>query len=72
MWYPNPSHWSDDEGNDVTLMSTSQLTLTIVEKLQSEIKNPNAKNVEILVFVSFCSDQVSHFESVIKELPKKF
>lgn len=72
MGHPNPSHCSDDAGNDVTLVITSQLTLTIVKKIQSAIKNPNAKIVEILVFVCLCSDQMNHFEAVIKELTKKF
>lgn len=63
--YPTVS--SDEEGNDITSVTTSQQTMTILEQILTEIKNLSEKNTELLVSVYFCSDKISHFESVVKE-----
>ncbi|KAG5882843.1 hypothetical protein JTB14_022354 [Gonioctena quinquepunctata] len=46
----------------------SALTLKIVRKTQSDIIYLNNKQKDIMHSVSFCSDQISSFESIIKKL----
>lgn len=70
--FSNPSHSSDEDGEEPTSQITSRQTLAIVEKIQGELKNLNSKNSELLASVSFCSDQITHFETVIKEMSNKF
>lgn len=67
----NPVLSSDDEDEVPSPNGTSQRTLKIVETIQSELKSLNSKNSDLMASVSFCSDQITHFEAVIKEIGKK-
>lgn len=48
--------------------SPSDLTLRIVQNIQSEMLNLNSKYTEVMESINFCSDKISAFESIVQKV----